>query len=288
MLKVQKWLILLILLNTLVFAVFSAEQEGQNAEEEDANLSKTISIKKTLGQKAAKDMVSVQAMRAYEDYYDNLMENIVNVKTPGYKSLDGIIFTDDRGNILTKRSTRYTKGSFVETNRNLDVAIEGDGFFEAQSPDWGTLYTRDGRFTVDRNSQLVTMAGGFPVVSNAGAIYLADTGGSDLKVHISPEGSIVQNNNEVGAFKIVTFEDLSWLERVNGSFFRFITANATGPPIEQESYRLKVGYYESSNVDLSKQLIDLPLNSRKYDANSKALQILKRAKQSGRELGRAQ
>lgn len=81
---------------------------------------------------SAKDMLPVQAMKSYEQTYDVLMENVVNIKTPGYKAFDNIVRVDESGAIVSERMTRFTKGTLVETNNKLDVALEGDGFFVAQ------------------------------------------------------------------------------------------------------------------------------------------------------------
>ncbi|MFC1517678.1 flagellar hook-basal body complex protein [Candidatus Margulisiibacteriota bacterium] len=239
-------------------------------------------------EESAKEMAPVQAMTAYEQNYDALMENVVNLKTTAYKAFDFIVATDEKGKLVSRKVTRFTKGNLVETNGKLDVAIEGDGFFVVQAPQ-GVIYTRDGRFQLDKDYQLITLVGGYPVLTSAGRVYLEpSTGGSGgSEVAISPHGAIIQNKITLGNILIATFEDTSVLQRINGSFFRIVGSEKITGTLK-EDVKLKPGYVEASNVDLSRQLIELPLNSRKYDANSKALQILRRAQQTAREMGRVQ
>ncbi|MBU0580028.1 MAG: flagellar hook-basal body complex protein, partial [Candidatus Margulisbacteria bacterium] len=206
---------------------------------------------------------------------------------PGYKALSNIISTDEKVNIVSKRLTVFTKGTFVETNSKLDAAIEGDGFFVVETPQ-GIAYTRDGRFMIDQDYRLVTMTGKYPVLTSAGQVYLTpSSGGGGMEIAISPQGSVIQDKTVLGTLLVVTFEDLSVLQRLNGSFF-YVPESTKITGVAQEDVRIKAGYIEASNVDLSKQLIELPLNSRKYDANSKALQIIRRAQQTSREMGRVQ
>jgi flagellar basal body rod protein FlgG len=250
----------------------------------------------------AREQAPVQAMKAYEQSYDVLMENIVNIKTPGYKSMDSAVSIEDSGQIAASRLTRFTKGTLEETRGNLDVAIEGDGFFVVQLEQnsgfseqnrrktyQGVAFTRDGRFQIDQENRLVTMAGGYPVLSKSGPIYVVPfSGQGDAKVLISSQGSIIQDNNLLGVFQVVTFEKPEELERINGVFFRIPRGRTDIAMTELEDVHVRVGYVEASNVDLSRQLVELPLNSRKYDANSKSLQILRKTAQTAREMGRVQ
>lgn len=243
-------------------------------------------------QEYVKKMAPVQAMKAYEETYDSLMENVVNIKTPGYKAFDSTTIIDEEGNIVLKRSTRFTKGTLEQTNGKLDVALEGDGFFAVQSPQ-GVIYTRDGRFMLDQDYRLVSLVGKYPVLTTGGQIFLTPGGaGGSSEVFISPQGKIIQDKTDLGTLMIVVFEDTSVLERISGSFFRTpvssIDPNKKIAGIVREEFTVKPGYIEASNVDLSRQLIELPLNSRKYDANSKVLQILRRTRQTAREMGRVQ
>ncbi len=249
----------------------------------------------------AKDKAPVQAMKVYEKSYDALMENVVNLKTPGYKSFDTVVSSTEKGQIAAEHVTRFTKGTLEQTNGKLDVAIEGDGFFVVQLAGYGgskretvktasgLAYTRDGRFQINKDYELVTMAGGFRVFSQGGPIIIPGLGsdGSGI-VEISAKGEIIQNGVVLGILQVVTFDDMSKLERINGSFFRVPPERSDIAPIDVPEVRVRPGFVEASNVDLSRQLVELPLNTKKYDANSKALQILRKASQTAREMGRTQ
>ena len=245
---------------------------------------------------------SVQAMKSYEQAYDALMENIVNVKTPAYKSIDTMFEQAENGGIQAEQSTQYTRGSLEETNRPLDVAIDGNGFLVVELTKGikvtqqnrlqmvaGTGYTRDGRFQINENNELVTLVGGYRVLGKGGAIVLAPySGQGDNIVYITPQGAVLQNNNVIGELQVVTIDKMKQLERLNGSFFRVPLGRTDFVITDVPEVKLRSGYVEASNVDLSRQLVELPLNQRKYDANSKALQLLRRTESTAREMGRVQ
>ena len=99
---------------------------------------------------------------------------------------------------------------------------------------------------------------------------------------------VIQDNTVLDTLWVVNFSDPRVLARLTGSFFRMVSANSDVVMTDVENPLLKPGFVEASNVDLSRQLIELPLNSKKYDANSKALQIIRKSQTTAREMGRVQ
>lgn len=150
-------------------------------------------------------------------------------------------------------------------------------------------YTRDGRFILTLDGQLVTLAGNFPVYGQGGPIILQPGDNGLLKLSISSTGLLVLNDEALDRLLIVAVENPAELEQVNGTFFRKRDGGLGEQvflPVETPAVRQY--YYEGSNVDIAEEMVSLPGVSKKFDANSKALQIMKKMRTTGREMGSPQ
>jgi len=223
---------------------------------------------------------TIQAMKNYENQYEAIMNNIVNAKTPGYKSVISTVHSKN-GKLSTKTEHAMTSGTKVYTGDPYNMAIEGKGYFVV-STGQGTLLTRDGRFKLNKDNQLVTFSGEYPVLGESGTISFELGINGDIKFIVSETGEIFQDKNPVNRFLIVQCDPRD-LESINSVFFR-----ATGATTPIEIPRIYQFYQESSNVEITRELIKMPLTTKKYDANSKVLQTLSRANKTGLEMGRSQ
>ena len=165
-----------------------------------------------------------------------------------------------------------------------------------------------GRFHLTQDNQLVTVAGNFPVYGVGGLIQLQPGQNGALRLVISDTGELILNDSPVDRFLIIGVNDVSQLEPVNGAFFRrrngtqkqqyqndtFIgeTAMASDKSdrdfLPLENIAVRQYYYEGSNVDIAEEMVSMPGISKKYDANSKVLQIMKKMRTTGREMGSPQ
>ena len=158
---------------------------------------------------------------------------------------------------------RQTPGTVQRTGRELDVAVQGDGFFRVSTPA-GVRYTRSGAFHVDGNGTLVT-ATGHPVLGAAGPI---DVG--DRPVRIQPDGTVLDDQSEViGTLSLVEFLDLDLLRKEGANLFE-APAEAVGLPVEPVT--LVPGAVEGSNVQPLQELARLISVQRAYDATMRAMQ----------------
>lgn len=224
------------------------------------------------------EKVSVSAMKVYEKIYHTLVQNTSNSQTPGYKEIVSYPFYNGV-TMNVNFQTRFETGPLQRTQNPLDLAIKFDGFFIFLDPSGRRMYSRDGRFTISAKGQLVSMAGNFPVLGESGPIMI-----SGLKVEITEDGSIFEDGVVSNRLKIVKIENLKELERLSGAFFALPPESKTVEiPVTEPS--LLSGFVEGSNVNIINGLVDLPTNQRKYDANSKALQIIGRAGKAAREMG---
>ncbi len=235
-------------------------------------------------------------MTAQQENIDVISNNIANVNTTGYKKMrasfqDLLYQTVEQPGVPTSDTTQnptgkqiglgtriagtygiFTQGNLIKTDRQLDVAIEGDGFFKVILPDGTEAYTRDGNFKLDKDGRIVT-SDGYPlspqitIPSNA------------IQISISPDGQVVailddHTTTELGRITLVKFINPAGLQRIGNNLY--IKTDASGDPIEanpgtQGLGVLKQGFLEASNVNIVEEMINLITAQRAYEFNAKAI-----------------
>ncbi len=168
----------------------------------------------------------------------------------------------------------FTQGSLQQTSNPLDVAIEGDGFFQITQPDGTTGYTRDGSFKEDANGSIVTANGYFvqpqiTIPQNAVAVSI----GQDGTVSAQVPGSAQPQT--LGQLQLARFVNPAGLSPIGGGNLYTQTA-ASGPPIVTTpglngAGNLQGGYLEMSNVQVVNEIVNMIVAQRAYEANSKAI-----------------
>ena len=159
----------------------------------------------------------------------------------------------------------FVAGETQATGRDLDVAIQGQGFFAVQQSDGTTAYTRDGEFTTRADHTLVNSSNQ-PVLSDAGSPIMLAPDGS--KVTINPNGQIVQGTTVVGRLGVQSFDDTSVLRPIAGGMF-VAPSNVSPSPVMKP--QLLQGYIEGSNTAPMREMVNLVLISRAYDANQRVI-----------------
>lgn len=178
-----------------------------------------------------------------------------------------------RGTRLAGVLRNQAQGSLEQTDRPLDLAIEGEGYFQVQMPSGQLAYTRDGTFQLSDTGTLVT-SGGQTVAP--GIRVPRDV----QSVQISPAGivSVLQAKStmpvEIGRIEIARFANPSGLE-AQGENLYFATPAAgeaiTGFPQDEGMGRLLQGQLEASNVEIVQEMVDMISAQRAYEINSKAI-----------------
>ncbi len=167
----------------------------------------------------------------------------------------------------------HTMGSLEKTGNELDLAIEGDGFFRVELPNGQMAYTRDGSFQKDSQGRLVN-ADGYPVAP--GITIPEDTTeisvGEDGTVQVFQEGEA--EGNEVGVIEIARFSNPAGLKSLGGNLYQETVTS--GDPIlgtagEDGLGEIAQGYLEGSNVSVMNQMVKLISGQRAYEVNSKAI-----------------
>jgi flagellar basal-body rod protein FlgG len=168
----------------------------------------------------------------------------------------------------------FTQGNLQQTGNQLDLAINGQGFFQVLLPDGTTGYTRDGSFQVDAQGQVVT-SNGFPlqpaltIPPNA----LAITVGQDGTVSVTHSGSA--QPVQVGNIQLANFVNAGGLQAHGQNLYIETAASgtpSTNAPGSNGLGLLNQGAVETSNVNVVEELVSMIQTQRAYEINSKAIQ----------------
>lgn len=237
-------------------------------------------------------------MLAQQTQVDVIAHNIANANTTGFKAgraafQDLIYQTQKREGALTGEdgSARpvgvdiglgvqtsgvirlNTQGGLLATDNQLDVAIDGRGYFTVTRPDGTSAYTRDGSFNLSAQGEIVNL--------NGDLLQPAMTVPEDTtKVEISGDGQVMAYvGNQVvpqvlGKIELATFINDAGLKSAGDNLY--LETSASGTPVAVEAGVdgagvLRQGYLERSNVDVIKQITDLITAQRAYEMNSKAM-----------------
>ena len=170
-----------------------------------------------------------------------------------------------------------TPGEYTQTDNPLDMAIQGQGFFQVKLPNGETAYTRSGAFHLDAQGNLVTSDGDplEPTVTiPAGALSVSI--GSDGTVTVTQQGQ--QAAQQVGAIQLALFPNPGGLNSVGKNLFLATTASGdpiVGTPGGSDGLgTLQQAMIEESNVNVVDEFVQMVLAQRSYEANSKVVRAV--------------
>jgi flagellar basal-body rod protein FlgF len=227
---------------------------------------------------------SAASLSALERWQDTVTQNISSSQTPGYRKRTTEFSTVNAGQMQTNTGAggsddtvqssqfpqasgaiNFLPGEAQATGRDLDVSIQGNGFFQVQGPDGQMEYTRAGEFEIRPDNTLVTSSGQTVMGDSGKPITLLPGGGTMI---VNRDGTISQNNTVIGKLSIQQFADNSQLEPSAGGAF-VPTGGATPTPVAKPD--LIQGYLEGSNVSPMHEMVDLITISRAYESNQKMI-----------------
>ncbi len=166
----------------------------------------------------------------------------------------------------------YTPGELVNTGRNLDIAILGDGFFQVTLPNGDIRYTRDGSLQTNANGELVTTTGyliepAIAIPTDAISIDFGKDGSANV---IDSSGT----SSVVGTIQLVRFPNPSGLSSEGDNLLAETLASGTattGTAGESGFGAIQAGFLEKSNVQMVIELVNLITAQRAYEVNSRAI-----------------
>ncbi|MBA4392066.1 MAG: flagellar basal-body rod protein FlgG [Desulfobacca sp.] len=257
--------------------------------------------------------ISATGMEAQKMNLDVIANNLANVNTAGYKrgraDFQELIYQDLRtpGSLSAEGSVVpsgiqmglgvkpgsvqkiFLQGDFVQTGNNLDMVIEGDGFFQITKPDGTLAYTRNGAFKLDNIGRVVTSDGyalepTITIPGNTKSISI----GSDGKFSVMQSGSATPT--QLGTIQLARFINPAGL-LANGKSL-FLPSGSSGDPIvgapggNDGIGTIGQGFIEMSNVNIVEEMVNMIVSQRAYEINSKAVQAADEMLQSTNNLKR--
>ena len=235
--------------------------------------------------------ISSTGLRSQQEQIDVISNNVANMQTPGFKrgrvnfaeiaaapmpgeTMGAMVGTHGGGARVMSTSQEFAAGALQPTRGPLDIAIDGNGFFELEDLNGNRFYTRSGRFHMDDQGYLAATNGmrltGSPQVPQ---------GASEVLISANGEISALLDGGEersvLGSIELVLFATTDGLESVGDNLFRAGTRN--GGPLasvagEGGAGRLQQGYLEAANVDMIDEMTGLVLAQRAYQLNARVLQ----------------
>ena len=240
---------------------------------------------------------SATGMNAQQTNIDVISHNLANVNTTGYKSgraefqdliYQQVVEPGARTSDTTQNPTGiqvglgvktssiqkvFIQGDLKNTDRSLDVAIEGEGFFKVQLPNGDSAYTRTGSFKLDKDGKIVTAEGyeldpSMTVPNDVTLISIS----SDGIVSVTQPGST--SLTDLGQLTAVRFPNQAGLKAMGKNLY--LETEASGAPVEGLFYQdgfgaLNQGFLETSNVSVVEQVVNMITAQRAYEASSEGI-----------------
>ncbi|WP_293660708.1 flagellar basal-body rod protein FlgG [Rhodoferax sp. OV413] len=242
--------------------------------------------------------ISKTGMEAQQMQLDVISNNLANVSTNGYKKshavFEDLMYQNLRqvGSNTSEQSTlptglqlglgvrtvatsrSFSQGNLQQTSNNLDVAIQGNGFFQVTLADGTTGYTRDGAFQIDNTGRLVTSNGlpilnGVTIPANATNVSISQDGAVSATVpgNVTPQA--------IGTITLASFINPAGLEPRGQNIYAETAASGqpnAGTAGANGLGQLAQGFVETSNVNVVQELVTMIQTQRAYEMNSKAIQ----------------
>ncbi|MEL5849190.1 MAG: flagellar basal-body rod protein FlgG [Candidatus Igneacidithiobacillus chanchocoensis] len=241
--------------------------------------------------------VAATGLEGEQTKMDVIANNLANVNTTGFKQ-SRAVFQDllyqnlRQPGAQSSQTTQYpsglqlgtgvrvmsterlmTQGNLTQTGNSLDVAINGQGFFQILEPNGTIAYSRDGTFQLNNQGQLVTSNGyqlqpPVTIPPNAQSITI----GEDGTVSVVLPGQAAPQ--QVGTIQLANFINPTGLQSIGDNLY-LQTGSSGAPQTGQPSLNglgtVQQGYLESSNVNVVSELVDMIATQRAYEINSKAV-----------------
>ncbi len=241
---------------------------------------------------------AASGMEALQLNIDNIAHNLSNVNTTGFKrrrtQFEDLLYQNlvspgsnasssteiptglqlGLGTKPVSNEVIFLQGDFASTGNELDLVIEGPGFFQVRTPDGQIAYTRSGAFHLNREGNIVT-ASGDPLDPQIAIPQEA------TKITIAKDGTVSVdipnqvNAQQVGKIEIANFANPAGLKSLGDNLFLPTAASGdpiTGTPGENGLGTLGQGFLEQSNVNIVEEMINLIVSQRAYESNSKVVQ----------------
>jgi len=239
-------------------------------------------------------------MMAQQLNVDTIAHNLANVNTTGFKKsrpeFQDLMYQTLRasgtsvnpnvtqplelqvgnGSIAVGTHRSFVQGDVQPTKNSMDLAIQGDGFFQIRRADNTIAYTRDGTFKIASDGRLVT-GEGYQV--EPGLSFASDTTDVTISRDGTVEATTVENStpSKIGQLELAKFVNAAGLRSIGNNMY--VETPASGVPIlgvagSDGLGEVMQGYLESSNVDVVEEMVSMITAQRAYEINSKTIKTV--------------
>lgn len=242
--------------------------------------------------------IAATGMDAQQTNLEVIANNIANINTTGFKraraEFSDLLYQTERAQGVPNRANQaivpeganiglgvqtaavrniHTQGQLTQTGNELDLALIGRGWFQIESPDGQTLYSRSGAFNMNAEGQLVTIDGylvtpQITIPQDASEVVISRTG--QVQARIGNDADYT----DLGQLTIANFVNEAGLKPLGDNLFAETAASGAaivGAPEDPGFGYIKQSYLEASNVDLVKEITDMISAQRAYEMNSKVI-----------------
>jgi len=242
--------------------------------------------------------IAATGMDAQQTNLEVIANNIANINTTGFKraraEFSDLLYQTERAQGVPNRANQAivpeganiglgvqtaavrnirTQGQLTQTGNELDLALIGRGWFQIESPDGATLYSRSGAFNMNAEGQLVTIDGylvtpQITVPQDASEVVISRTG--QVQARIGNDADYT----DLGQLTIANFVNEAGLKPLGDNLFAETAASGAaivGAPEDPGFGYIKQSYLEASNVDSVKEITDMISAQRAYEMNSKVI-----------------
>jgi flagellar basal-body rod protein FlgG len=240
---------------------------------------------------------AASGMNAQQANIDNVAHNLANVNTTGFKKsrieFEDLVYQEMRvagasasatteapvgleiglGTRAVASARNFSAGNLRSTGAPLDMAVEGDGFFQITLPNGTTGYTRAGSFHLDAQGSIVTAEGyalepQITIPTNATTVSISKDG--IVSATVAGQSAAQQ----IGTIELATFSNPAGMRPMGGNLFTPTTASGeaeTGAPGTDSRGTLQQGFLEDSNVSVVEEMVNMIIGQRAYEANSRVI-----------------
>jgi flagellar basal-body rod protein FlgG len=241
--------------------------------------------------------VAKTGLDAQQTRLNVISNNLANVNTTGFKrdraNFEDLLYQNIRqaggqtslttqaptglmqgtGTRVVATEKIHAQGNMINTQNALDIAINGEGFFQITQPDGTTAYSRDGTFKLSNTGQLVTSMGqplapAIVIPGNASSITIGEDG--TVSVELFAGGGAQQ----LGQIQTARFVNPAGLQPLGGNLYKETVASGAPQllnPGTQAAGTLRQGMLEASNVNVVEEMVNMIETQRAYEINSKAI-----------------
>ncbi len=255
---------------------------------------------------------SATGMHSQQTNIDTISNNLANVNTTGFKksrvNFEDLMYQNlnqpgtpnaqgeeipvgvevGHGSKVSATQKLFTEGDVKNTDNELDIMIEGDGFLQIRLPDGTMAYTKDGSLKQDSNGQIVT-SDGYPVSPNLqipeNTTDISITSDGTVNVKIGDQAE----SESIGQLELYNFSNPAGLNSIGKNLYKRTTASGApigGTPGNNGLGTINQGYLEMSNVKVVEEMVNMIAAQRAYEVNSKSIKAADEMLQTANQLRR--